>query len=804
MSAVQEKRRGGFPKFKLLLAAAGFIVLFYLFLLILPFPELDAYRNMSYGTVISDRNGNVLRVLPAASGVKREWASLDEIPAGAVKVFIRAEDRRFYFHPGVDIISLAGSFLRNLKARRIVSGASTITMQLARLVHPHSGGFAGKIREAWDALRLEAKLSKREILELWLNGIPFGSNIEGLPAMTRARFGRSINQLDDARAALLAAVPRRPGLYDPAVNPGAAVSAALSLSARCGLGLKEDELREAANEAARPIPGPADPRAPFLAPHFTERIAQSILYTDTVHSIQYTDVDSAQHTSVHSIQYTDGRNIKNIRSTLDLGLQRYAEEQLGLELSLLSRNRVSNGAILAIENETGAVRVYVGSASWFDDAISGKIDGVRFRAQPGSCLKPFLYALALDSGFSPADILPDLPTVFGGREAYIPSNFNNRFNGPVRFRIALASSLNIPAVYLLERLGVNAFEEYLVNLGFDSVKETMGTHGTGLALGNAEVSLEEMVRGFSAFPRGGSPAALTWTEDEQASPSRPVMSPYAAWMITDILSDKSSRFVGFGPAPTLVTPFASMFKTGTANQFQHIWALGATRRFTVGVWMGNFSGETVIGSTGSSIPARIASRLLSAMEQSAGPENAAAVSPGSNASRRAGSSGVTGIIKENLSGPPPPGAVELDICALSGMAAGPYCTGIVREWVRNDRVPPPCTWHTAAGLFYPPEYRSWLAERFRSGGVQQEGGGRIRIPVPGAVYYLDPSLPPDAQALRIETTGFDTEALVYADGLLMGSLNYAGVYAFPLSRGQHTVLVEDPGGTSASVEFEVR
>ena len=734
------------------------IILFYLFLLILPFPELKAYRERSYGTVISDRSGNVLRVLPAGDGVKREWAELGEIPQGAIKIFIKAEDRRFYFHFGIDIFSLTGSMIRNLRARRIVSGASTITMQLARLVSPHSGGFKGKIREAWDALRLEAKLSKKEILELWLNGLPFGSNIEGLPAMSRARFGRSVNQLDENRAALLAAVPRRPGLYDPAQNPDAAVSAAMLLSERHNLGLMENELRRTAEEAAQPLSGQYDPRAPFFAPHFTERLAGFM---------QDSPLSNKEKSFFHS--------------TLDLKLQRYAEEELALELSLISHNRVSNGAILAIDNETGAVRVYVGSSSWFDENNSGKIDGVRFRGQPGSCLKPFLYAMALDSGFSPADIMPDIPTVFGSREAYIPSNFNNRFNGPVRMRIALASSLNIPAVYILERLGVSAFEQYLARLGFYSIRETMGTHGTGLALGNAEVSLEEMVGAFSAFPRLGSPAQLTWIENEKPEPTEPLMSPYAAWMIADILSDKASRFVGFGPAPALVTPFASMFKTGTANQYQHIWALGATRRFTVGVWMGNFSGETVIGSTGSSIPARIASKLLAAMEQSTGSDDSG-----------------------SLAGPLPQGVREEKICALSGMGAGPYCTGSVSEWIRNETSISPCTWHSAAGLFYPPEYRSWVTERGRSGNTSRGGSGNIRIPVSGSVYYIDPSLSPESQALRIETNGFGEEAYVYADGTLAGSLNHAGVYAFPLSRGFHTVTVEDTSGAIASVEFEIR
>jgi penicillin-binding protein 1C len=770
-------------KRKILFILVCLPVFFYLFLKILPFPELNAYRERSFGTVVTDRNGNVLRVFPADDGVKREWASLGEIPAGALKIFIRAEDRRFYFHPGIDVFSLAGSFQRNIKAGRTVSGASTITMQLARLVSPHSGGLAGKLREARDAVRIEAKLSKKEILELWLNGIPFGSNIEGLPAMTRGRFGRSIGELDENRAALLAAVPRRPGLYDPAINPEAAVSAAIALSERAGLALREDELMEAAKEAGRNALGPADSRAPFLAPHFTERITKDIYH------------------GVHGVTRSNKKNLdfSTVKTTLDLGLQCYAEDLLALELALLARNRVRNGAILAIENDTGAVRAYIGSASWFNEAIAGKIDGVSFRGQPGSCLKPFLYAQALDAGFSPADIMPDLPTVFGSREAYIPSNFNNRFNGPVRLRIALASSLNIPAVYILERLGVRAFEEYLVGLGFDSIRETMGTHGTGLALGNAEVSLEEMVRGFSAFPRGGSPAELRWINAEESSPgleSRkpetplPQMSPYAAWIIRDILSDRSSRFVGFGPAPVLATPFASMFKTGTANQFQHIWALGATKRFTVGVWMGNFSGETVIGSTGSSIPARIASRLLAVMEESARTGNGA-------------------LLNENLADLVPDfgsivGITELQICALSGLAAGPYCTGIVREWLRNEKIPTICTWHSIAGLFYPPEYQAWLNERFRSGSVRQDGGGRIRNPASGSVFYLDPSIPPYAQALRIETNGFNPDALVYSNGILQGSLNYAGVYAFPLSRGYHTVLVEDINGNSASVDFEIR
>jgi penicillin-binding protein 1C len=645
-------------------------------------------------------------------------------------------------------------------------------MQLARLIRPGGMGLWGKIGEAWDALRLETRLSKRDILELWLNGIPFGSNIEGVPAITRARFGVSAAQLDDRRAVLLAVIPRRPALFDPAVNPEAAVSAATALALRCRLGLDEAVIRSAALETAR---RDTPEKAPFYAPHFTERLVS--LGPDF-----------------------RGKNRTTIRTTLDLGLQSYAEERLEAELAALKNNRVSNGAILAIENKTGAVRVYVGSASWFNEEGGGKIDGVRVLNQPGSCLKPFLYALALDNGFSPADILPDLPTIFGSGEAYIPANFNRRFNGPVRLRVALASSLNIPAVYLLERLGVGAFEDYLISLGFDSVAARAGSHGTGLALGNAEVSLEELVRGFSVFPRSGTLPDLRWIEDagnpadtaggkavitgREAVPQR--MSPYAAALIADILSDRASRFVGFGPAPVLATPFSAMFKTGTANQFQHIWALGATGRFTVGVWMGNFSGETVIGRTGSSIPARIAADLLTTLEESAG------VSAGRE--------------PENLlSGPDRfSSAEQIRICALSGMAATTACPGTVTEWIPRDRIPLPCSWHGAGPVRYPPEYQAWIAERFHSGSVPQEGSGSIRIPISGSVYYLDPALPAEAQALRIETVGFSSGALVYTDGLIQGSLNQAGVSVLPLSRGQHEVLVEDNSGNRAAVRFEVR
>jgi penicillin-binding protein 1C len=475
-------------------------------------------------------------------------------------------------------------------------------------------------------------------------------------------------------------------------------------------------------------------------------------------------------------------------SSLDLDLQLYAEKRLASELSLLEKNRISNGAVLAIDNSSGEVLVYAGSASWFDELSGGKIDGIRVRSQSGSCLKPFLYALALEKGFVPNDILPDIPTIFGGSEAYSPGNFNRRFNGPVRFRIALASSLNIPAVYLLERIGIVDFENWLIELGFDSIASAASSgsdYGLGLALGNAEVSLEELTRAFAVFPRGGRELVLRFTTGPHDTQARQLMPPYSAWVITDILSDNASRFTGFGAAPTLATKFPSMFKTGTANQFQHIWALGATPRYTVGVWMGNFSGETVIGRTGSSIPARIAADLLKALEQTVG---------------------ASAVVEKGF--PPVPDNVrEIQICTLSGMAAGPYCAGTVREWLPPENPAGTCSWHRQPGTapVYPPEYQAWLAERFRGHSPRTEGssGAKIRLPVSGSVFYFDPGLPPEAQAIRIEASGFEPEAFVYADDVLQGSLNNAGVFHLPLRRGLKRVVVED-GYSSSEVRIEVR
>jgi penicillin-binding protein 1C len=359
---------------------------------------------------------------------------------------------------------------------------------------------------------------------------------------------------------------------------------------------------------------------------------------------------------------------------------------------------------------------------------------------------------------------------------------------------------------MIEKLGVSNFEEFLINLGFNSITRSKGISGAGLALGNAGVSLEELVRAFSVFPNGGVLQNLRFInknenaaskKDNDASQDhfvRRVMSEESAWIISDILSDRGSRFTGFGEAPVFSTEFTSIFKTGTANQFQHIWALGATSRFTVGVWLGNFSGETVVGRTGSSVPAQIAADLLRVLE------NSFVQDDDFNNQQEIRTSGAAADIFF-----PRPAELQITkICTVSGMRAAQFCANTLDEWINPQRIPAPCSWHNGFNTVYPPEYQAWLRERFRGGSTaSSRSGAYIRLPVNGAVFYFDASVPPEAQALRIETVGFNAEASVYCDDVLQGNCNQAGVFALPLNRGRHRIVVEDENNYSL-VQIEVR
>ncbi|MBQ9539386.1 MAG: transglycosylase domain-containing protein, partial [Treponema sp.] len=413
----------------ILLSVFLLLAMSYLTILLLPSRTLTRFQNRQYSSRFYDRNGVLLHIMPLQDGLRREYYPLDKMGTGLIETFIATEDKNFYRHCGVDIFSLARATVQNGRAGRVVSGASTITMQLARIIWPRKGkvNLSVKALEAMRAIYLEVKLSKDDILELYLNSVPFGQQVEGVGSAARSFFSCEPSTLTPEQCAKLAEIPRRPA------------------------------------------------------------------GSDLEKSFQYPSV--CMHFVNHVIKvYGEKKQIipPTLNLAVDSRLTVQAEFLIQKKLEEYKDSRIHNGAAIVLDNKTGEVLAWAGNASFDDDAHSGQIDGVTVKNQPGSSMKPFLYALALEEGFSPATVLPDIQQDFGSSGIYVPLNFNNRYNGPVRFRTALASSLNIPAVYLLHEIGIKTYMDRLYLLGFNSLKGSEESTGLSLALGSSEVTLEEM------------------------------------------------------------------------------------------------------------------------------------------------------------------------------------------------------------------------------------------------------------------------------------------------------------------------
>ncbi|MEE1290203.1 MAG: transglycosylase domain-containing protein [Spirochaetota bacterium] len=694
-----------------------------IFICFSPYPQLNEFFNLPKSTRIYDCNGELVQILSLENGLRREFVTLDEISEEARKIFLSAEDKNFYRHCGIDFLSIFRAVFQNIKNGRIVSGASTVTMQLARMIKPAAKrNIFAKIAEAVDALRLEARLSKDEILELYLNHLPFGFNTQGVAGGARFFFGKDLSELSAAELCCLAVIPRMPTLYNPLENPDKCATAAVRLS-----DLSYEQIKSAAAKAKKFI-------YPENMPHYVRYL-----------------------TSLENVGCY--RNAE-IRLAASLELQRKAENLLKESVRKGRFSRITNGAVLICDNATGEILSWVGSADFYDKFHGGQNDGVLACNQPGSSMKPFLYAFALESGFTPASVLPDVPMEFGNEQLYVPLNFNNRYNGPVRLRTALASSLNVPAVYLLNELGLGRYISLLEQLHFVSLKNA--NPGLGLALGNAEVSLFEMVQAFSVFPRDGFFMSLIPLQGYTNSEKKEVFRCDTARLICDILSDSQARYLGFGKGEVFDTPFPAIFKTGTANQFQNITALGATVRYTVGVWMGNFDGSTVVGKTGSSLPASLAKELLIILQ---GNESDDFKLP---------------VLLE-----------KKKICVLSGMPANENCPDIKDEFLPNDRTFEKCSWHNENDVAYPKEFSRWFYQKEIVGDLQNNNVPlQIVTPRNGSVFFYDSLLPENVQNIKVEVVGGKEELLhVFSDGKSF-VIGRPFSFEIPLSPGLHNIRVK--------------
>jgi len=518
----------------------------------LPLPKDDLAR------VVLAEDGTPLWRFADANGVWRYPVQTSEVSPYYLDALLTYEDRWFYQHPGINPLALARATWQNLTGARVVSGGSTLSMQVARLLDPHSRTFYGKLRQLWRTAQLEWHLSKEEILNLYLNRAPFGGTLQGVAAASWAYLGKSPAQLTHAEAALLAVLPQAPSRLRPDRHPQRAQHA------------RDKVLRRLAEFQVWP-PSAVDEAleeplllAPRLEPSLAPLLARRLNRPDSP---------------------------PLIRTTLDATLQRRLEDLLLGWRARLPEH--TSAAILVVEEETMAVRAYLGSVDINDARRFGHVDMISALRSPGSTLKPFLYGMALDEGLIHSEsLLQDVPRRYGD---YRPGNFSMGFTGAVPASTALSSSLNLPAVQLLEAYGPKRFAAQMRIGGIPLALPALAEPNLALILGGAGSRLEDLVSGYSAFARDGRSATIRLQPDDVLR-ERPMLSPGAAWIVRRILSGQARP--DRDPRAELVQRPVLAWKTGTSYGFRDAWAIGVGPRYLIGVWIGRPDGTPVPGQFG--------------------------------------------------------------------------------------------------------------------------------------------------------------------------------------------------------------
>ena len=529
----------------------------------------DAFQ--SSDTVLLDRHGFILYEIRTDPNVRRlGWTSLADISPALQQAVITAEDRHFYTHHGVDYPALIGSAFRSIHTRKL-RGASTIPMQIASLLDKNLQVRQGRrsFNQKWLQIRaaqkLDASWSKQQMLEAYLNLIYFSGEFQGIASASRGLFGKDPHGLNRAESLVLAALIRAPHAESDSL-----VFRAEQLNRSMDWQIPESEITDRVRQA---IKGPrVIAQHANLAPHAARRLLK------------------------------DTGKTAAMTTTLDSDLQRFSAERLRHQLLQLKSQHVGEGAVLVVENQTGHILAYVSDTT--DPARNRFVDGILAKRQAGSSLKPFLYSAAFDSRIlTPASLLDDSPLDLPQASGiYQPGNYDGEHKGPVSARYALASSLNIPAVRVIEMVGMDPFLQVLKNFGIEKLHESGSFYGPSLALGTADVTLWELVNAYRSIACGGifSPMHLSPAGQPQMPPQR-IISQEAAFLVSDILSDRTARSLTFGLENVLATRFWSAVKTGTSKDMRDNWCIGYSDKYTTGVWVGNFTGSPmwdVSGITG--------------------------------------------------------------------------------------------------------------------------------------------------------------------------------------------------------------
>ncbi|HEY5953259.1 MAG TPA: transglycosylase domain-containing protein [Terrimicrobiaceae bacterium] len=689
--------------------------------------------------VIADLRGRTIAVVATPFARESYPMRLRDMGAWLPLVTVGIEDARFWTHPGVDFRAATGAFLRNLVHGRIVSGASTITQQLIKISSDRDGRtLSGKIHEALAALQLERRWDKPKILETYLNRIDYGNRRIGPEAAARAYFNKPACELSLAEAIFLAGLPQSPTRLNPWKNPQTALERYrrnVARLAKAGL-LPADASAESLFNKP-PQVGRFEP--PNEAPHFARMVAERLR-------------ERANNSPAAS----------PIVTSLDLDLQRLATRIVRDHLSATVGLGVGDAAIVVLENSTGAVRAFVSAG----DPGRGFINSAIEPRSCGSTLKPFLYLSAIDQRkLTAASLLPDTPDAISEEyRDYDPQNYSQRHLGPVRVREALGSSLNVPAVFALSRLGARQTFEYLRSWGLN-FPGSFDSYGAGFILGNAPVRLLELAGAYAALARGGvfwAPRLKTTDPIE----SRRLGSVEGSAIVADILCDNRARMASFGASSPLNLPERTAVKTGTSSGFRDGWCVGFNRDHTVAVWAGNLDGRPM-------------AELLAV--RSAAPLWAALM-----ASLYANGDRPWPELQESAT------LHAVDVAAETGLLPR-LNEPVVREWFLpgTEPVEHASAWYVDGVLQLPAEYHAWCAGPHSApGATAAKRALKILFPKDGATFSLNPALSKAQQMLPLQSS------LPECEWFLNGEKIHRPL--IPLERGKWTISAHAQGQVAGS------
>ncbi|MCP4426631.1 MAG: penicillin-binding protein 1C [Chloroflexi bacterium] len=796
----------------------------------LPAPDELGDRLAMPSVRIVDRAGRPLYDIMDPENGRHANLPLAQISLTLQQATIAVEDKNFYQNPGVDVIGIVRAFWINLRGGEVLAGGSAITQQVARNLLLDADEriqrtVRRKLRESWLAIRMTRELKKNDILALYLNQMYYGAMAYGVEAAAQTYFGKTAVNLTLAESALLAGLTQAPAVYNPFANPEAAKARQIVV---LNLMRQENYITDTEYDLAvrEPLRYAATPY-PIRAPHFVMMV-------------------QAEADALFSQEEIYRRGGLTIRTTLDLTWQEQAERIIGEQLQRLNSppdggpsHNAHNAALVAVNPVNGAILALAGNADYFDADNSGAVNMALTPRQPGSALKPIVYAAALSPGqpdpFTAATMLPDVRTVFMTHEdePYVPVNFSRDEHGPVLLRQALASSLNIPAVLTLDVIGVETAMDLAADMGITTLGEP-NEYDLSFALGGGPAPLLDLTVAYAAFANGGSRIAPNLILDVTdaagdvvytAVPPQPtrVLDERIAWLISDILSDNEARMLSFGANSVLQLDRPAAVKTGTTNDFHDNWTVGYTPELVVGVWVGNASGEPMVNVSGVSGAGPIWHYFMRAA-LSGQPE--------------------TDFIQ-------PPGLVQAEVCALSGLLPGEDCPYRRREWFLAgtqptatdsffqrvvldtlterlaDETTPPERRSEQLALNLPPTLHPWaraeglllLANLTAAGG---ESGGtetavsanalRLISPDPNTIYRISSQLPPEAQKLRFEAVAGEnlSQVTLWVNDKPLATITEPPFEAWqPIAPGQHTAWADgrDAAGnriTSERISFEVR